>query len=57
MIPPCPECEVVHDDDFHAECAHDLHAWGDWHFASVGTHEIRFCGRCGVMEQQWIKED
>lgn len=36
-------------------CADDDHAWGPWHFAHVGTHEVRFCTRCGDMEQQWIQ--
>lgn len=59
MVPLCPECKVKHDDDgeFHEDCAEAglEHIWGSWHFANVGTHEIRFCGRCGIMEQQWVE--
>lgn len=57
VVPACPLHGIVHDgDDFHPWCD-DVgveHTWGPWHFAQVGTHEIRFCGRCGGMEQQEV---
>lgn len=57
-VPPCPDCNVVHDGhDFHAPCPDDAHIWGDWGFSEVSPRTLRYCGRCGSMEWQEIRDD